>query len=138
MRAAIRIFLSLLLFFVCVTPFYAAWQQRNFGDLRDVAGPVALFITALMMGMVAWYLSVTHKKFDNGPDDDEEGEISDVAGDYGFFTPYSWWPLWLGLSCAVIFAGLAVGWWLFMVGVILAPIAVVGWTFEHYKGEHSN
>jgi hypothetical protein len=138
MKVAIRMFLIICLFFVVMTPFYAAWQKSASGSIPEVAGVVALLVTSLMMAMVAFYLTATSRKFQNLPDDNPEGEISDVEGDYGFFTPYSWWPLFLGMSCAVLFAGLAVGWWLFAIGLVLAPIAVVGWTFEHYKGEYSN
>lgn len=138
MKVAFRIFLVLCIFFVGVTPFYASWQNQSYGSIPEVAGMVALIVTALMMAMIAVYLGITQKKFQAGPDDNPEGEIEETAGDYGFFTPYSWWPLWLALACAILFAGLAVGWWLFMIGAVLAPVAVVGWTFEHYKGEHAN
>lgn len=138
MKVAFRMFLIICLFFVAVTPFYIGWQNRDYGSVPEIAGPVALFITALMMAMIGFYLWLTSKKYDVGPEDRDDGEISDVEGDYGFFTPYSWWPFFLGVSCAILFAGLAVGWWLFAIGLAVAPIAVVGWTFEHFKGEHAN
>lgn len=138
MKVALRMFIILCLFFVIMVPFYAGWQQSASGSIPEVAGVVALIVTALMMAMVAFYLGMTSRKFQNLPDDDPAGEIADVEGDYGFFTPYSWWPLFLAFSCAILFAGLAVGWWLFAIGVVIGPIAVVGWTFEHFKGEHAN
>ena len=60
-----------------------------------------------------------------------------VEGEFGFFSPYSWWPLWLGLTAALCFLGLAVGWWLFIIGASLGVFAVIGWTFEYFKGEHA-
>ena len=85
-----------------------------------------------------FYLTVTGRRFDNRPEDNPNAHISEQEGDYGFFTPYSWWPLWLGLTAAICFLGLAVGWWLFIIGAFFGIVAVIGWTFEHYKGEYAN
>ena len=70
-------------------------------------------------------------------EDDPLGEIEDIQGDYGFFSPHSWWPLFLAGSGALVFLGLAVGWWLFVIGVFVGVPAVVGWTFEYWKGPHA-
>jgi Cytochrome c oxidase subunit IV. len=43
----------------------------------------------------------------------------------------------LAASAAVVFLGLAVGWWLFIIGVCLAVVALIGWTFEYFRGEHA-
>jgi hypothetical protein len=128
-----RLFAILCVFFAVVTVVYAAWTQ-----LKEPVGVVALVLTMLMTGLVTWYLHITGKHYQDRPDDNPRGEIADAEGDYGFFTPHSWWPLWLGLSAAICFAGLAVGWWLFMIGVVIGPIALIGWTFEHYKGDYAN
>lgn len=133
MKVEIRLFFILFVFFVLVNLVYGFWTRW-----QEPIGVVALLLTALMMALVSWYLFITAKHYQNRPDDNPAGEISDQEGDYGFFTPYSWWPLWLGLAAAICFAGLAVGWWLFMIGAAIAPIAIVGWTFEHFKGEHAN
>lgn len=133
MKVEYRLFLLLFVFFAIVTPFYAIWQ-----GFTEFVGLIALLLTTLMVGLISWYLYITGKRYQNRPDDNPLGEISDQEGDYGFFTPYSWWPLWLGLSAAICFAGLAVGWWLFMIGAAIAPIAIVGWTFEHFKGDYAN
>ena len=133
MKVMTRIFWSLFVFCLAMVPLYGIWN-----NWAELAGPIALLLTAFMMALAGWYLGVTEKKFTNAPEDDPVGEITDNAGEYGFFTPYSWWPLWLGLSCAILFAGLAVGWWLFMIGVVIAGWALIGWVFEHYRGEHAN
>ncbi|TWE13027.1 cytochrome c oxidase subunit 4 [Rudaeicoccus suwonensis] len=103
----------------------------------EPVGVVGLFLTAglcLMIGSFMWW---TGRKIDLRPDDDPDGEISDVEGDYGFFSPHSWWPLFLAGSCAVLFLGLAVGWWLVMLAVPLAALCVVGWVFEYFHGDSS-
>ena len=132
MKVETRLFLVLFVFFLIVTPVYGIWQ-----GFTELAGFIALLLTTLMVGLIAWYLYITGKHYQNRPDDNPLGEISDDEGDYGFFSPYSWWPLWLGLSAAICFAGLAVGWWLFMIGAAIAPIAVIGWTYEYFKGDYA-
>ena len=67
---------------------------------------------------------------------DQMAEQEEADPDYGFFSPYSWWPLWLGLSAAICFLGLAVGWWVFAIGAFFAVPALIGWTFEYWKGAH--
>lgn len=95
-------------------------------------------LTALLALLVAFYLRVTARQFTDRPEDNPRALISEQEGDYGFFTPYSWWPLWLGASAAIVFAGLAIGWWLFIIGVSFGVVAICGWTFEHFKGEYAN
>ena len=63
--------------------------------------------------------------------------ISAAEGEYGFFSPHSWWPLALAASAAVVFLGLAVGWWLVIIGICLTGLATIGWTFEYFRGENA-
>lgn len=104
----------------------------------EAVGTVALLLTAGLAGLIGGYLAVTSRRIDPRPEDDPSGEIAEAAGELGFFAPYSWWPLPLALAGAVIFTGLAVGWWLFYLGVPLAAIAVIGWVYEHSRGEHAH
>ena len=75
---------------------------------------------------------------DPRPEDDPFGEIAQGAGAQGDFAPYSWWPLPVAVGAALTFAGLAVGWWLFLIGVGVGAIALVGWVFEFYRGEYAH
>ena len=35
--------------------------------------------------------------------------------------------------------GIAIGaWWLFIIGVGLGALALCGWIFEYYRGEHAH
>lgn len=36
-----------------------------------------------------------------------------------------------------MFAGLAIGWWLFIIGAVFAIVAVCLWVFESFSGEYS-
>ena len=66
-------------------------------------------------------------------------KLADGAGELGFFPPYSWWPLWCALTLGVMVYGTALGaWWLLIIGVALGAVALSGWIFEYYRGEHAH
>ena len=48
--------------------------------------------------------------------------------------PWNWWPFFIGFSLVLVFLGLAVGIWVTIIGVSLALITIVGWTYEYYRG----
>ena len=133
MLAMERIFWIFGVFAAFVAVVYGFWSEWS-----EPVGVVGLTLGALLGIMIAGYLNITRRKLDGvAPEDDPLGEISDFAGDFGFFSPYSWWPLWLALSCAVIFLGLAIGWWLVALGAVMVVPALIGWVFEYWKGPHA-
>jgi hypothetical protein len=75
---------------------------------------------------------------DARPEDRKEAEVVDGAGELGFFPPYSWWPLWCASSLAVCVIGTVFGWWLFLIGAGFGSMALIGWVFEFYRGEHAH
>lgn len=129
MRAEVKVFASLVPFFALMTVIYA-W----FTDPNEWVGIIGLLLTMLFSAWIAFYLWLAGRKTDLRPEDNLEGEVADIVGDYGHFAPYSWWPLWLGLSVAAVALGLAVGWWLFICAVPFAVISILGWTFEFFRG----
>lgn len=104
----------------------------------EPVGPVALLLTAALVAMVGWYFWFTARHIDARPEDDPTAPIEAAAGEYGFFSPHSWWPLPLAASAAIVFMGAAVGWWLSLIGVGLAGMALVGWVFEYWRGPHTH
>ncbi|GAA1783030.1 cytochrome c oxidase subunit 4 [Nostocoides veronense] len=106
-------------------------------DWQEPVGPVGLLLAAGLGFMVAFYFWLTGKRIGYRPDDNLDGNIDEAAGEYGDFTPHSWWPLWLGLTSSIVFLGLAVGWWVFAIGAFFGVFALVGWVFERYKGQHA-
>jgi len=103
----------------------------------EPVGPFGLLLSAGLSALIAFYLWETGRKLDPRPEDDPSALISAAEGEYGFFSPHSWWPLAVAASAAVIFLGLAVGWWLVIIGMVLAALATVGWTYEYFRGEHA-
>jgi hypothetical protein len=105
---------------------------------REPLGVTAILLTAGLSLMIATFFWITSRRIGIRPEDDPDAGIAEGAGEVGRFSPYSWTPLWLGLACAILFAGLAVGAWLFLIGIVAVAIAVILWIFEYYRGEHAH
>jgi hypothetical protein len=90
-----------------------------------------------LTGFLAFYLGKTAKNF-TGPEDLPDANIEDGEAEMGFFAPWSWWPLMLGIGGAICFTSLAVGWWMFIIGFPLAIVALIGFVFEHSRGLHAH
>jgi len=119
------------IFFLVVAPTY--WFLS-----KDPTGTAALVMTFGLTALVTFYLGFHAKKMDPRPEDRREAEVVDGAGELGFFPPYSWWPLWCAAALAVCVLGVVFGWWLFIIGVGVGSITLVGWVFEFYRGEHAH
>ena len=91
MKAERWIFYGLGVYFVAVCAIYAYVT-------REVVGIVALALAAVMCFIPAGYFQVIHGKLGKRPEDDQDGEIAQGAGDLGFFPPHSTWPFWVALS----------------------------------------
>jgi hypothetical protein len=132
MKSEAWIFAITTTFFVIVSPSY--WLIT-----KDWTGTSALTMTTLLAGMVTLYLGFHAAKMDPRPEDRKDAEIADGAGELGFFPPYSWWPMWCGLTLGVCVYGLAMhAWWLFIIGAALGAVALAGWIYEYYRGEHAH
>ena len=107
-------------------------------DWKEPVGTTAILLTAGLALLIGFYLYVTSRRIDPRPEDDPLGEIAQGAGELGSFAPYSWWPLWVASASAITFTGLAVGWWLVLIGVPLILLSTVGWVFEFYRGDHAH
>src|SRR5918992_1297958 len=138
MKAEAWIFGACTVFFVLVTPSY--WFVTDGGDSgADWTGTSALVMTTLLAAMITLYLGFHAAKMEPRPEDRKDAEIADGAGELGFFPPYSWWPMWCALTLGMIVYATALGaWWLLIIGVALGAMALAGWIFEYYRGEHAH
>lgn len=110
---------------------------------KDWTGTTALGITVGLAGLLGFYAHFTIRRLEKAgggplPEDNKEGEIADSAGDLGFFSPHSWWPLFVALAASLVTLGLVFGWWLFLVGVAALILATIGMVFEYYRGEFAH
>ena len=119
------------IFFVLVAPAY--WFISG-----DPTGTTALVMTTLLVALITFYLGFHARRMEPRPEDRKEGEIAEGAGELGFFPPYSWWPLWCAMCLATMVLGVAVGWWLLIIGTALGAVALCGLIFEYYRGEHAH
>jgi len=104
----------------------------------EPVGTVCLFLTGGLASLMGAYLWLVSRRIGPRPEDDVYAEIADGAGEQGIFPPHSWWPLAISLCIAMVITGLAVGWWLSLLGGLLALVSLVGWLFEFYRGAHAH
>jgi hypothetical protein len=125
------IFAILTVFLVVVTPVY--WLMT-----REPTGTAALVLTFCLALMITGYLGLIARRIDPRPEDNAEGEIVEGAGEVGFFSPHSIWPLFCALALSIAVIGLVIGWWLFIIASALGMVALTGLIYEYYRGEHAH
>jgi len=139
MRTNANIFWLLTVFYIISAGGYAAWGllDPNYGYI-EVVGFAAISMLVFMSGFIGFYVEKTARVQGPVPEDNADARIEDGESEIGFFAPWSWWPFFLGLFAALAFAALAVGWWLLFIAFPLALIAIIGFVFEHSRGQHAH
>ncbi len=131
MKVEAWIFFILGLFFIPVVLVYIVMG----GEPVGIGG---LILGSALCLMIAGYIRISTRKMDDLPEEDDHALISDYPGVQGEFSPWSWWPLPLGLCAALVFFGLAVGYWVSVIGAALGALALIGWVYEYYRGAHAH
>ena len=116
---------------------YAIWSYVSMGKV-EVIGTAALGMLVFLTSFVAFYLGKTHLSQGPVPEDIPTANIEDADGEAGFFNAFSWWPLFVGMFASLVFASLAIGWWLFFIAFPLALIATFGFVFENFRGQYAH
>ncbi len=131
MRKEFWLFFSCGVFFIIVTPVY--WALSH-----EVTGTVALTMAMLLFFMISFYLYFVTRAIPERPEDRQDGEIVEGAGELGFFPPYSWWPLFAAMAFGMLVLGVVFGWWLFIIGAGIGLFTLIGWVYEYYRGVHAH
>ncbi len=99
------------------------------------AGVTAMFFSGGLTLLAGTYFRFVARRVEIRPEDYEDAEIEDGAGELGFFSPHSWWPIMIALSASVTAVGMAL-WlpWLIVAGVVFVLSSVAGLVFEYYLG----
>ncbi|HEU0190917.1 MAG TPA: cytochrome c oxidase subunit 4 [Mycobacterium sp.] len=130
-----RLFEFVATFFIVVGIIYAVLTKLFAVGGVEWAGVTALLLTGVMALIVATFFRFVARRLDTRPEDYEAAEISDGAGELGFFSPHSWWPILIALSGSVTAVGVAF-WlpWLIAAGVVFILASVAGLVFEYHIG----
>lgn len=89
----------------------------------------------LIIGYYFWFIN--RRTGGVLPEDNPEALISDGAGELGFFSPHSWWPLPVGLAATAVGLSLIIGWWLVLITVGFLLVAVMGFVLEYERPSNS-
>ncbi len=134
MKTTIKTFILLGVFCVVVGMVYGYLT-----GFQELAGFPALLAVAAMSFMLAVYLWLVDRSTGAMlPEDREDGEIVEMCGDYGAFSPWSWWPLLLGIGCAIFVLALAIDWWIVGLSAPVLVLGLFGLIFEHSRGDHAH
>jgi hypothetical protein len=118
--------------------FFAGTDIVYWYTSKDPTGTTALALAVGLALLIGFYVLFTGRRLPLRPEDNNAGEIAQGTGEIGFFSPKSWWPLFLGLSAATLAIGVAIGWWLFLIGLLATVFATIGFVFEYYRGHFSH
>jgi hypothetical protein len=129
-----RIFGGIAAFLLVATGVYGYWTTVELERIEWI-GTIALFLSFLLSIMVTLYFWVVERRIEPRPEDRDDAEIAEGAGEVGFFSPGSYYPFGIGLACTVAGLGLVFWmWWLIVAGGIAIVLATCGMLFEYYTG----
>lgn len=127
MKTSWILFVGLSVFYAILTVIY--WQLGG-----EAVGITAIALSAGLALIVGFYLWFTDRRLGNLlPEDNQQGEIADSAGEIGFFSPHSWWPLPVALSASALALGLIIGWWLVLLALGALIVSIMGMVLEYER-----
>ena len=124
--------------FVGCAAFFAVVDVIYWHFSKDPTGTTALAFSVGLAFLTGFYLLFTGRRLPPRPEDRPDAEIAEGTGELGFFSPHSWWPLITGMSAAVAALGAAIGWWLFLIGMLFVLLSAIGFVFEYYRGQYAH
>ncbi|MTD17347.1 cytochrome c oxidase subunit 4 [Nakamurella sp. YIM 132087] len=135
MRVEAWIFLALTVFFAFAAVLYGILA----GDVEPV-GVVALALTAGLSLIIGTFLLFSARRLDQArPEDDDDADVADGAGELGFFSPGSYWPF--GMALAAAFTAVATAFllvWLMVITIGFLMMAICGLLFEYHRRPQSH
>jgi hypothetical protein len=134
MNLEAKIFELVTVFFVLVAIVYGTFTGLSDKGI-EWAGLTALVLSAGLTLIIGTYFRFVARRLDTRPEDFEDAEISDGAGDLGFFSAGSYWPILLAGAAA--FAAISLAFfqgWMIVIAVVLVIGASAGLVFEYHLG----
>src|SRR5260370_31718442 len=103
------------LLFLFSAAFFAVVDVVYWFTSYDPTGTTALGISVGLAFLTGFYVLFTGRRLPRRrPEDNPEADISERAGEIGFFSPPRWWPLITGLAPAVAAFRFPFCWWRFL------------------------
>ena len=135
MRIEARLFEIITGFFLLAAIAYGVLTAVFEPGGLEWAGTTALVLSAGLSLIIGTFFRFVARRLDTRPEDYEDADIADGAGELGFFAPHSWWPILIALAFSVAAVGAAL-WlpWLIAAGIVMVLGAVSGLVFEYYVG----
>jgi hypothetical protein len=126
MKVEARLFHICTAFFFLAAIVYGAWA-------KEPVGTVGLILTGGLSLIIGSYFHFVARRVARRPEDNPEAEVSDGAGEIGFFSAGSYWPVAIAASGGLAAVSLAF-WqvWLLIVALVLVLTAVGGLVFEYH------
>jgi hypothetical protein len=136
MKTEYRIFLIVTAFLFSACAVYAWWTQyESPTHTIEVIGVMGLALSGLLCLMCGGYFWFISRRIDLRPEDRDDAEIIDGAGEIGFFSPGSYFPFGMALSVLVAGIGLVyLSWWIIALGIVAILVTTSGMLFEYYTG----
>lgn len=138
MNATVRMFDGLVIFLALLGIGYGYLTGVSRTGVEWV-GTTAFVLSAGLCLLIGGYLRFVMRRISTLPEDYEEAEVSDGAGELGFFSPHSFWPVLMGFSILIIGYGAAFwNWWVLIGGAVALIITVCGLVFEYHWGREKH
>ena len=131
MKVEALIFNIIALFCVIAAAVYGFWS-------KEPIGTTALVLSGGLTGLIGGFFWFVSRRIDARPEDRKDADIADGAGELGFFSPGSYWPLGLAMSAALMGLALAFWYaWLIAIAGIALLCTIGGLLFEYYVGQNA-
>lgn len=128
MKVEARIFLIIAVFCFIVAVVYAWWA-------KEVVGIVGVSLTGGLCLIIGTYFQFIARRVEQRPEDNPDADVTDGAGELGFFSPGSYWPFGVALGAALGAFSLAFFYpWLIAIAAVVVLLMVAGLVFEYHVG----
>ena len=134
MKIEARIFELLTAFFFLAGIIYTICTAFSSKGV-EWTGVTAMYFSGGLTLIAGTYFRFVARRVEIRPEDYEDAEVEDGAGELGFFSPHSWWPILVAGGAALFAVAFATGnFWLaiFAAAVIMGTAA--GMVFEYHVG----
>jgi len=126
MKVEARVFeICAVFFFLCAIVY--TWLSK------EAVGAAGLFLVGGLGLIIGTYFRFVSRRLQPRPEDDPEAEIADGAGDLGFFSPGSYWPI--GVAAAATLVGFSIAFyyvWAIVIAMAVLLFMVGGLLFEYH------